>query len=203
MRHVREAKIRASILHKQLRSTDPVVARAAARRFCRLSSLSTKGTDALIAEPDLVRHAHALTVIAVEDGYDSWSALLASARAEDAATPTGPSVDTERFFLRKMSAFWNRWFTTYAEARESLEQVGGYLFPFRDQFFVCEAGFVEALGADPADQDWARIGFDWIEPRDAAAYERLTRRLVALGFGSALRDAPTRRQKLADLAEPS
>lgn len=139
MRHVREAKIRAGILHKQLQSTDPIVARAA-----------------------------------------------------DARTPVGPSVDTERFFRQKMSPFWNRWFTTYAEARESLAQVGGYLFPFRDQFFVCETGFVEALGADPADQDWARIGFDWVEPADAAAYERLTRRLVELGYGSVSRDVASR-----------
>lgn len=192
MRHVREAKIRAGILHKQLQSTDPVVARAAAQRFCRLSSLSTKGADTLIADPELVRHAHALTVIAIEEGYESWNALLAWAREADARTPVGPSVDTERYFLRKMSPFWNRWFTTYAEARESLEQVGGYLFPFRDQFFVCEAGFIDALGADPADQDWARIGFDWVEPADPAAYERLTRRLVELGFGSVSRDAASR-----------
>lgn len=144
---------------------------------------TTKGAD---------RYDRRTPCTSIEEGYESWHALLAAACESDARTPVGPSVDTERFFRRKMSPFWNRWFTTYAEARESLEQVGGYLFPFRDQFFICEAGFVEELGAYPADQDWARIGFDRVEPADAAAYERLTRRLVELGFGSVSRDAASR-----------
>jgi hypothetical protein len=32
---------------------------------------------------------------------------------------------------------------------------------------------IRELGLDPADPDWERIGWDWVRPRDADAWERL------------------------------
>jgi hypothetical protein len=81
------------------------------------------------------------------------------------------------------AAYLNRWFARYDEARASLEAEGGYLFPFRSQFFVCEPGFLEARGIDPTHPDWERIGRDWVRPRDEAARDRLERNLVAIGYG--------------------
>lgn len=187
MSELTEARIQASILHKQLRSPERDVATAAAQRLRRLASLARYTSGQLVATPELVRRAHALTVVALERGFPSWTAFLharAERDVERGRAPAGPRVDTDRFFHRPMSAFWNRWFATYAEARASLEREGGFLFPYRHQFFVCEAGFVAALGADPSDPDWARIGHDWVEPADADAYRRLTIVLVGLGFGS-------------------
>ena len=81
------------------------------------------------------------------------------------------------------AAFLNRWFARYGEARALLEAEGGYLFPFRRQFFICEAGFLEARGIDPTHPDWDRIGRDWVRPRDETVRDRLERKLVALGYG--------------------
>ena len=64
-----------------------------------------------------------------------------------------------------------------------LETQGGFLFPYRNQFFICEWGFVVALGLDPADPDWERIGRDWVRPRDEVARDRLEAKLIALGYG--------------------
>ncbi|MFY0573653.1 hypothetical protein ACN28S_04130 [Cystobacter fuscus] len=75
-----------------------------------------------------------------------------------------------------------RWFSTYAQARESLLAHGGWLFPFRQQFFVCEHTFLRALGVDATDPDWRRIGFNWVEPADDAARARLESKLIALGY---------------------
>ena len=174
---LREAKVRAALLSKALRSDDPVCAADAARRFCALPAFAHHTPDARLARRELVRHKHALAVIALEQGHRSWPELKA---ALDATTP--PVASPEAFFTRKVSPFLNRWFASYDEARASLESAGGYLFPFRGQVFVCEAGFLRALGLDPQDPDWARIGFDWVRPRDAAAHARLSERLVALGF---------------------
>jgi hypothetical protein len=77
----------------------------------------------------------------------------------------------------------NRWFARYVEARASLEAEGGYLFPYRHQFFICEQGFLAALGIDPGDPDWGRIGRDWVRPLDETARSRLERTLIALGYG--------------------
>ena len=81
----------------------------------------------------------------------------------------------------RMDAFLNRWFTSYAAARQSLESDGGFLLPYRDQFFVTTADAIRELGLDPTDPDWERIDWDWVRPRDEEAWERLrVRREVAI-----------------------
>ena len=76
-------------------------------------------------------------------------------------------------YVPRMDAILNRWFTTYEEARASLESEGGYLLPFRNQFFVTTSEGIRELGLDPEDADWARIRWDWVRPSEKAAWERL------------------------------
>jgi hypothetical protein len=85
-------------------------------------------------------------------------------------------MDEAPMYVATMDAIVSRWFTTYAEARASLDAEGGYLLPYRTQFLVTAREGVRELGLDPDDPDWARIGWDWVRPADAAASERLRRR---------------------------
>ncbi len=89
---------------------------------------------------------------------------------------TGSWAEGPTLYVPRMDAFLNRWFTTYEAARACLEAEGGYLFPYRGQFFVTVAAAVRELGLDPDDPDWARIGWDWVEPRDPEAWARLRER---------------------------
>lgn len=77
------------------------------------------------------------------------------------------------WYQSNLDVFLNRWFANYEEARASREGEGGYLLPYRRQFFVCEAEAIRALGLDPGDADWQRVGWDCARPADAQAYERL------------------------------
>ena len=96
-------------------------------------------------------------------------------------TATGPPDRGPIMYVARMDAFLNRWFTAYAAARESLESEGGYLLPYRNQFFVAVAGAIRELGLDPDDPDWQRIGWDWVRPNDTEARARLERkRLLAI-----------------------
>ena len=72
-----------------------------------------------------------------------------------------------------LDVFLNRWFKTYEEARRALESEGGYLLPYKQQFFVCEAPAIKAMGLDPADPDWEQVGRDLAHPADEQAYQRL------------------------------
>jgi len=72
-----------------------------------------------------------------------------------------------------LDVFLNHWFANYEEARASLESDGGFLLPYRKHFFVCEADVIEALGLEPDDPDWKKIGRDGAQPADMEAYERL------------------------------
>jgi len=82
-------------------------------------------------------------------------------------------LETPGMYVPRMGAFLNRWFAKYEDARKSLETEGGYLFPFKDQFFVTENEAVRELGLEPNDPDWALIGWDWVKPLDEKALRRL------------------------------
>ena len=84
-------------------------------------------------------------------------------------------TDTSNLWYQSnLDAFLNRWFSSYAEARESLESDGGFLLPYKQHFFVCESEGIRALGLEPDDPDWQKIGFDCVKPSDEEAYQRLS-----------------------------
>lgn len=176
---LRECKVRASILLKDLLSPDVSRATRAAERLRALPAFARLTPGELLARRESVRRKHALAVIAHEQGHASWAELKQALGEQEP-----PRLDTEAFFARNRGAFLNRWFSSYEEALASLRSLGGYLFPFREQFFITDAGFLAALGVDPADADWARMGFNWVEPLDVAARDRLEQRLIALGYAS-------------------
>ncbi|MFO1078330.1 MAG: hypothetical protein U1E73_11470 [Planctomycetota bacterium] len=108
----------------------------------------------------------ACEAIAREEGFASWAELLrASLPLEHCVT----------MYVPRMAPFLSRWFADYDEAKLSQREEGGYLLPWRNDFFVAVPEAVRELGLDPGDPDWARIGYDWAQPRDAEAHLRLCR----------------------------
>ncbi|RKH11970.1 hypothetical protein D7X74_24415 [Corallococcus sp. CA047B] len=173
-----ECKVRASLLLKDLDSPDTARATRAAERMRALPFFASLPLGQVLARRDTVKHKHGLTVIAREAGHATWALLKQALESVSA-----PGLDTRVFFQKGPAVFLNRWCATYEEAAASLAAQGGFLFPFRHQYFVCEAGFLQALGIDVKDPDWERLGHDWVRPRDPAAKARLEAKLVALGYG--------------------
>jgi hypothetical protein len=168
-----EYRIQARHLLKQLRADDKTTAASAAARFRLLGSFADKTAEQIIAGRDSVRLKHALAVVALEHGYDSWRALKAAAEAHERASAVATPQPNREMYARGMDVLLNRWFARYEDARASLEELGGYLLPFDRQFFICEAEGIRILGLDPDDADWELIGWDWVQPRDADAWQRL------------------------------
>lgn len=77
------------------------------------------------------------------------------------------------WYPRRLDVFLNRWFASYEDARKALETEGGYLLPYKRQFFVCEAEAIRAMGLEPDDPDWEKINRDGARPADEQAYQRL------------------------------
>jgi hypothetical protein len=75
----------------------------------------------------------------------------------------------QAMYVPGMEVCLNRWFRTYDEAKKSQEAEGGYLFPYKNQFFVTESEAVRELGLDPNDPDWKLIGWDWVRPLNKEA----------------------------------
>jgi hypothetical protein len=89
-------------------------------------------------------------------------------------------IEQPPMYVPSMDAIVSRWFSTYDEARASLDTEGGYLLPYGAQFFVTSREGIRELGLDPDDPDWTHIGWDWVRPLDAAAWQRLRdRRVIA------------------------
>jgi hypothetical protein len=84
------------------------------------------------------------------------------------------NVDADAlWYSTSLDVFLNRWFSKYDEARASLLSDGGFLMPYRKHFYVCDAEVIRAMGLDPEDEDWERIGHDCARPADREAYARL------------------------------
>src|SRR5712675_739498 len=87
--------------------------------------------------------------------------------------------DSDKLWYQpNLDVFLNQWFSNYEEARQALDSGGGFLLPYKNHFFVCEADVIQALGLEPDDQDWEKIGRDAAKPRDAEAFQRLRKRRI-------------------------
>ena len=154
-------KIQASILLKHLRSNNLSLAEEAAKRVRLLHVFKHLS---LVVLREQVRRKHALAVIALENTYISWEHLKLS-------------LEPINFYPEHCVGFLNHWFSSYGEAKAHLMNAGGYLLPHKNQFFVCGAAYIQALGLDPKDADWQAVGFDWVEPSQPEAWLRLARQV--------------------------
>ena len=156
-------KERARILHRQAQKGEP----AALARFARIRELGEQ------PDPKAILRRHALSVLALElgfSGYKHASDVLSGAPNDDA----GKLLYPDHFG----GALWNVWCASYEEAKTIREESDGFLFPYRRQFFVAERYFVEALGLDPDDEAFTRMGRDWVRPKDRGAWSSLMGALI-------------------------
>lgn len=156
-------KERARILHRQAQKGAP----DALARFAKVRELGPS------PDPASILRRHALSVLALELGFSGFkhaSDVLSGQPHDDA----GKLLYPDDFG----GALWNVWCATYEEAKAIRDERDGFLFPYRRQSFVAERYFVEALGLDPEDEAFTRIGRDWVRPRDRAAWSQLVTRLV-------------------------
>jgi hypothetical protein len=144
-----EAKIQASLLLKALQGPE---AKKAAKRFKRLAEFSELSIEEILKKD--IKRKQALAVIATENGFKSWL-----------------NLKMQIHFI--VGGYLNLWFANYEEAKSHLTSVGGFLLPYKNQFFICNSEYIRQIGFDPDDPDWKLIGFDWVAPEDKKAWQRL------------------------------
>ncbi|MCB9763071.1 MAG: hypothetical protein H6739_24940 [Alphaproteobacteria bacterium] len=166
----------AELLLKGLRTDRPGRTRRAAVRLRRLPALA----GLTLAElRQTAQHKHALDVVALEHGHPHWRALKAAVDAGGPLLGDGDltALDERLWFDGPAGGFLNHWFATHAQARAHQDLCGGLVLPHQGRFVVVEAPYVQALGLDAEDPDWAAIGHDWAQPADVDALGRLRDRL--------------------------
>lgn len=159
---IEEFKIKANLLKKAVSSDDDLKKSESLHRFSVLPEFSGLSPDELKGRATRIKLKHALEVIALENGYPSWRELLAH---EDIS------------WYHQASPFILHWFAHYDEAKAHLKTNGGYLLAFRNQFFIGTADYIDFIGLDPMHPAWQKVGFDVVEPRDAAALREIRNQL--------------------------
>ncbi|GAB5493600.1 MAG: hypothetical protein Phog2KO_38150 [Phototrophicaceae bacterium] len=172
-----EYKTQASLLLKQLRSDDTQKALESAVRFQQLPHLANKSAIEIV-KSEQIKLKHALTVIAQEHNHESWASFKqklerkAKLKAHKQANPYHTDL-----YPRRCAGYVLEWHSDYEIASTELGRIGGYLLPYKKQFFICEAPYIEELGLDPDDPDWALINWNWVRPADQDAWQRLNEKL--------------------------
>ncbi|WP_454780469.1 hypothetical protein [Legionella sp. WA2022007384] len=156
---VEECKVQASILLKSLRATNQTTVQNAAKRFQNLPEFRNCSLEEIIHAD--IKRKHALAVIALGKGFSSWSDLKCQLP-----------------FIR--GGFLNVWFAHYTEAKSHQHAQGGFLLPYKNQFFICDADYIRNLGFNPEDQDWKLIGYDWVNPESKEAWKRLYKKWMEI-----------------------
>lgn len=124
--------------------------------------------DAAIAAA--VKRRHCLAAVAHELGFAGWSHAV--------HVLGGTEGDFGTLLHSGSPAHWNIWSASYEEARTIRSEHGGYLLAYKRHYFIVDRFYIEAIGLDPDDPDWDRIGRDWVRPADPSARARLYAALV-------------------------
>ena len=170
--NVDEYRLEAERLYRDVRTGKGATALRAAKRFQVLERWRDFTAREIQASADAVRFEDAEQVLARENEFSTWAELANQAI-------NAPIIfHTARLFPEKSDVFLNLWFRSYADARAAHEaEPDLLLFPYGEQFVLCEPALLGWLGADPHDQDWEKIGRDWVRPLDETARSRLAARL--------------------------
>lgn len=130
-----------------------------------------------VAAPDLQRR-HILAALARHLGFQGWSHLT--------AVVGGTADDFGTLLCPEGSHGLNIWSASYAEAKQIQADSGRYLLPWKKQFVLVQADFVESLGIDPSHEDWSRIQRDFAKPADEEARNRLLAQAATARLGGDL-----------------
>ena len=159
-----EYKIQATILLKNLRSGNQKQQHDASTRLQAIPQLKNL---TLLELEQKTKLKHALNVIAIENQHPTWAALK-------------NTLEHINLYPHRCHGFINIWYPNHETAKHHLQTNGGYLLPYKTQYFICEAPYITALGLEFDDPDWQVIGFDWAQPADYAAWFRLVKKLQAV-----------------------
>jgi len=100
----------------------------------------------------------AYEIIARSSGFASWRDMKSTIEKHEVLRPS------------RASALWNIWYATHSEGQKHIVDHGGFLLPYQKQFFVCDEDYIRSLGLELDDSDLQLVGYDWVTPKDHAAW---------------------------------
>lgn len=157
---IEELKIRARLLCNALDRSES----AALERATRMARLRRW------ASPQTWTLSLCLNIVSAETGFEQWDHAR---RVLSGEARIGDDMGT-LWYDESCASMMNRWFSSYADARASLQQTSGcFLLPYGRQFIVADSPFIEALGLSPSSPHWKTIGSDLLAGYGKPAWQAL------------------------------
>ncbi|WP_196140782.1 hypothetical protein [Aliikangiella sp. G2MR2-5] len=103
---------------------------------------------------------HCQNYIAQHYGFDDW---LHARRVLECENQQLLQDYGTFWYSSRCSSLLNHWCNTYREALELLNQHGGFLLPYKNQFIVVENNFLEALGMPGCEELWHALANNWCQ----------------------------------------
>lgn len=136
----------------------------------RIESLKTRAKllqKSKAKNGEQIQLKEALNKIANLSGFENWRELKHTLEVNDLLiNPRGRGPQTLP------------WFKSYEEALAFRDESNGILVPYQKDFFVADEDYLKALNLDAQDPDLLKVGRNWAEPKDKAAWERLLQRMT-------------------------
>jgi hypothetical protein len=158
-------KTQATFLLKDLRSGSPESGKAA-EQFLTIPAYSGKSTQWILEHAGTIKLKDAFLVIALKYGFKSWADLKKKVIQEDCL-----------YRSAKVGLIY-AWFSDYEKAAAYHQQYGGYLIKFWKDFVVCGDEYITSLSLAGYIEQWAKIGYDWVNPADLQAWHFLNEKAI-------------------------
>lgn len=172
-------QVRQELANRQDGAPHSEALRSLIARFRRLRGWQELDDSGIGNRLAALNQARCLELLALEAGHASWSQYAALLQG-----PPGDDEATELYLLNKSEFNLNVWCPSYEAARTYLDTHRGfYLLQYKGSFFLAQEGHIRGLGLDPGDPDWEKIGWDWVQPKDLEARDRLRQKLRSRSGG--------------------
>src|SRR5690606_14245652 len=159
---LKQLKIGAKLLHKNLKSNiDNSVNKYLNHPF--FNNLTALEIEKRLND---IRLKDAYYIISSEYGYNCWEDLKQQV------------VNNDLLYRSNGISLIHKWCKSYDEAHKYHTENGGYLLHFWADYVICGIEYVKLLELDQYYREWELIGYNWVEPTDKLAYQRLLQKAM-------------------------
>lgn len=105
-------------------------------------------------------------IIASEYGFTRWEDLKRHI------------VKNDMLFRSNGIGLIHKWFKSYTEASKYQIKNGGYLLSFWADYVICGIEYIQLLELHHYAEEWEAIGYNWIEPTNKQAFQKLHQKAI-------------------------
>jgi len=156
-----QLKVEAKLLHKNFKSDiDNSV------KYFNHSFFKNLSSSEIEEKRKNIRLKDAYHIIASEYGFTRWEDLKRHVEKND------------MLYRSNGIGLIHKWFKSYTEASKYQIKNSGYLLKFWADYVICGIEYIQLLELHNYSEEWETIGYNWIEPSDKQAFQKLYQKAI-------------------------